>query len=191
MYNIDLPNRAELPSSKKLLIATLIAGFVAAVLLVTVVLPAEYGRDPTRIGGVLGLKQMGEIKQRLAAENESSVNNAAIKEIKITDSNDIKSNEITVEVKPDKHVEIKVEMLKNAKLKYSWKTTGAVNFNLHGDGANNVSTSYRKGNEAASSEGELIADFDGNHGWYWRNTTNKKITIILKTEGLYKSIKRY
>ena len=44
------------------------AAFVAAVILVTVVLPAEYGIDPTRIGRVLGLTQMGEIKARLARE---------------------------------------------------------------------------------------------------------------------------
>ena len=44
------------------------AAFVAAVILVTVVLPAEYGIDPTHIGRVLGLTQMGEIKARLARE---------------------------------------------------------------------------------------------------------------------------
>ena len=68
MYNTDLPNRAELPSTGKLLKSTIIAIIVAAVLLVTVVLPAEYGVDPTRIGRVFGLTQMGEIKQKLAIE---------------------------------------------------------------------------------------------------------------------------
>ena len=48
--------------------STLIAAAVALVLLITVVLPAEYGIDPTRIGRVLGLTQMGEIKVRLARE---------------------------------------------------------------------------------------------------------------------------
>jgi hypothetical protein len=51
-----------------LLRSTLIAAAVALVLLVTVVLPAEYGVDPTRIGRVLGLTEMGEIKMSLAAE---------------------------------------------------------------------------------------------------------------------------
>ena len=35
-------------------------------LLVTMVLPAEYGIDPTGVGRVLGLTEMGEIKQQLA-----------------------------------------------------------------------------------------------------------------------------
>jgi len=41
---------------------------VALLLLVTVVLPAEYGVDPTGIGRVLGLTEMGEIKVQLAKE---------------------------------------------------------------------------------------------------------------------------
>ncbi len=40
----------------------------AGTLLVCVVLPAEYGIDPTGVGRVLGLTQMGEIKTRLAKE---------------------------------------------------------------------------------------------------------------------------
>lgn len=55
-------------SVRKLLRSTVIALLVAAVLLVTVVLPAEYGVDPTGVGRVLGLTQMGEIKTRLARE---------------------------------------------------------------------------------------------------------------------------
>jgi len=68
MYNSDLPTRAELPSSKQLLRSTILALIVATVLLLTVVLPAEYGIDPTRIGRVLGLTKMGEIKTQLAEE---------------------------------------------------------------------------------------------------------------------------
>jgi hypothetical protein len=51
MYNADVPPRHELPSSRTLLRSTLIAAAVAAVLLVTVVLPAEYGVDPTGSAG--------------------------------------------------------------------------------------------------------------------------------------------
>jgi len=58
----------DLPSSRTLLRSTLIAIAVAMVLLVTVVMPAEYGVDPTGVGGVLGLTPMGEIKVSLAKE---------------------------------------------------------------------------------------------------------------------------
>lgn len=68
MYNSDTPLHAELPSSKRLLRSTIFAALVAIALLITVVLPAEYGIDPTGIGRVLRLTEMGEIKQQLAAE---------------------------------------------------------------------------------------------------------------------------
>ena len=68
MYNSDSPTRAELPSSRQLLRSTILAAVSAVVLLVAVVLPAEYGVDPTGIGRVLRMTEMGEIKQQLAAE---------------------------------------------------------------------------------------------------------------------------
>lgn len=62
------PSSSELPSARALFRSTLIALAVAGTLLLTVVLPAEYGIDPTGAGRVLGLTQMGEIKVRLARE---------------------------------------------------------------------------------------------------------------------------
>jgi len=68
MYNSDTPTRAELPTSKQLVRSTVLAAISALVLLVAVVLPAEYGIDPTGIGRVLRMTEMGNIKQQLAAE---------------------------------------------------------------------------------------------------------------------------
>ncbi|MEH6500619.1 MAG: transmembrane anchor protein [Pseudoalteromonas distincta] len=68
MYNTDMPSRAELPSTAKLIRSTIISAIVALVLLVTVVMPAEYAMDPTGVGRLLGLTEMGEIKQQLADE---------------------------------------------------------------------------------------------------------------------------
>ncbi|MBL0936755.1 MAG: hypothetical protein IBJ07_18585 [Rhizobiaceae bacterium] len=71
MYNTDMPTRAELPSTAKLLRSTAIAIVTAGALLVAVVLPSEYGIDPTGIGSALNLTEMGEIKMQLAAEAEA------------------------------------------------------------------------------------------------------------------------
>lgn len=71
MYNTDRPARAELPTSKQLLRSTFIAASVAVALLFTTVLPAEYGIDPTGIGRVIGLTDMGEIKTQLEKEAEA------------------------------------------------------------------------------------------------------------------------
>lgn len=68
MYNTDLPRRAELPTSAQLKRSTWIAGITAVGILAFVVLPSEYAVDPTGVGGILGLTQMGEIKMQLAEE---------------------------------------------------------------------------------------------------------------------------
>jgi len=68
MYNSDTPLHVELPSSRQLQRSTILAALSAAVLLATVVLPAEYGIDPTGIGRVLRLTEMGKTKMQLAAE---------------------------------------------------------------------------------------------------------------------------
>ena len=73
MYNSNIPSDRELPSSQKLIKSTIFAGVVAAILLITTVLPAEYGIDPTGIGNAIGLKKMGEIKVSLEKEATTAV----------------------------------------------------------------------------------------------------------------------
>ncbi len=205
MYNSDLPNRAELPSSKQLLRSTIIAIIVAAVLLVTIVLPSEYGIDPTRIGRVLGLTQMGEIKMELATEAKKAAEAEKAAEAKpetkeviqsqqnSTDSQNTaaKNDEMTVTLKPGEAVEIKMDMSKGAKVKYEWKTNGGkVNHDTHGEGANKAFKSYKKGRNIESDAGEFVADFDGSHGWFWRNRSGGDVTITLKAEGEYQNFKK-
>lgn len=74
MYNTDMPSREELPSTAKLIRSTILAVIVAVILLVTVVMPAEYALDPTGAGRLLGLTEMGEIKEQLAEEAAADEN---------------------------------------------------------------------------------------------------------------------
>lgn len=71
MYNTSKPSSNELPSSAALLRSTILAIIGAAIILVVVVLPSEYGIDPTGVGRVLGLTEVGEIKIQLATEAEA------------------------------------------------------------------------------------------------------------------------
>jgi len=68
MYNTDFPAKADLPSTARLVRSTVIAGVSALAILVTVVLPSEYGIDPTGFGRLTGLTTMGQIKMQLAQE---------------------------------------------------------------------------------------------------------------------------
>ena len=58
-------------TSGGLIRSTLMASGAAVAVLTVVYLPAEYGIDPTGFGAVLGLTEMGQIKQQLYAEAEA------------------------------------------------------------------------------------------------------------------------
>ena len=215
MYNTDLPSRAELPSTARLLRSTAIAACVAAALLVTVVLPAEYNIDPTGIGRVLGLTEMGEIKTQLAREAEADrqptppvsapdrrssllgtlfarlVFGSAVAQPAPTTT--ARSDETTVVVKAGQGIEYKMDMRRNAQVTYSWTAEGGtVNYDMHGEPPGNPdgTKSYARGRGAASDKGVLTAPFDGNHGWFWRNRGTKDVTVRLTTRGEYGGIKR-
>ena len=68
MSNVTPPPGITLPTPRALVRSTLIALAVAAVALVGFIFPAEYGVDPTGIGSVFGLTEMGRIKVQLAEE---------------------------------------------------------------------------------------------------------------------------
>lgn len=71
----DLPSVPATPGG--LIRSTLLAAGSAGAILVLFWLPAEYGIDPTGIGRLTGLTEMGEIKQQLAAEAEADALAAA------------------------------------------------------------------------------------------------------------------
>ncbi len=209
MYNTNAPSHAELPTTRQLLRSTVSAAVSAVVLLYTVVLPAEYGVDPTGIGKALGLTPMGEIKTRLA--KEAAEDAAATAGAPPAAANSVPSpgaaaptapptvpvtsgpngrDEMSFTLTPGQGTEIKLKMKEGEKALYAWSVQGgAVNFDTHGDGSGR-SISYEKGRGVASDDGELIAAFTGNHGWFWRNRGQADVTVTLKTGGDYSDIKR-
>lgn len=216
MYNTDMPTRAELPSSRKLIRSTLIALAAAATLLVTVVLPAEYAVDPTGIGKVLGLTEMGEIKQQLALEAAAVEQTAVLIETletaetqaderaadQVVDTEKVvslapvetapeRTDVVTLTLAPGEAAEVKLTMKKDGIAKYEWVTNqGHLNSDLHADGANKAFVSYRKGRSETSNTGEFIAGFEGVHGWFWRNRSDVDVEVTLRVSGAYSEVKR-
>ena len=199
---IHAPTRDELPSKRQLNKATLIAAGVAAVLLITTVLPAEYGYDPTGTGRLLGLTPMGEMKKNEAAAG----NDAASAEVESADlildetapapaasAGGAQAGEVTLTLAPNEGTEVKATMKANGELRYEWSTGGPrVNFELHGEeigAAASEYTSYEKGTSAGES-GTFRAPFDGTHGWFWRNRTGAPITITVKGSGAFEKFER-
>jgi len=200
MFNSQQPSEKDLPTSMQLLKATVVAIAVAFILIVVVVLPAEYGSDPTGMGKILGLKEMGEIKMSLLDEShkESSQQNTTSSiEIDHTEevmvNNTINKDVVEITIEPGQPIEIKLEMRSGSLVQYEWKTIkGGLNYNLHGDGykGSQQFISYKKGRMVPSDSGELKAEFDGYHGWFWRNREKFSVTVSLQTSGDYIQIKQ-
>lgn len=214
MYNTDLPTRAELPSSKQLLRSTAIAIVAAAGILVAVVLPAEYGIDPTGIGRPLGLTEMGELKMQLAAEAaadrappaatpgpRSSLPGAIVAGLLMRPAAAqtappaaaARTDETIITLRPNQGIEVKLDMRSGARVNFNWTATGPVNYDLHGEPPNpgrNSTHSYQNGRGSTGEQGELIARFDGTHGWFWRNRSGRDVSVTLRTTGAYAGIIR-
>ena len=218
MYNTQKPDLADLPTNSRLLRSTAIAMGVAATLLVTVVLPAEYAVDPTGIGRLLGLTEMGTVKMAIAREAEQEASAEAAPAVAASSPvikaqatpapaaaavpapvqasapaeapPAAKSEEMTLTLAPGQGVEIKAKMRKGASVTYVWVTDGPkLNFDTHGDGAGISYHGYGKGSESRS-EGVLTAAFDGSHGWFWRNRAGKPVKVTLKVTGDFDGLKR-
>ena len=198
------------PSARTLLRSTLIALGIAALILVTIVLPAEYGVDPTGIGRPLGLTRMGEIKVALAKEAaEAEAAEAAARAsgaatpsapaapatapatVSPSVASTTRSDSVSVTLQPGQGAEYKLAMKKDARATFAWSVAnGVVNYDVHADAPGIRYHGYEKGQAKASAEGTLVAAFDGMHGWFWRNRGSTPVTVTLRTAGDYQEIKR-
>ena len=215
MYNSDVPSRAELPTTRQLLRSTALALASAAVILMTVVLPAEYAIDPTGIGRLLGLTPMGEIKVQLSEEAEadrardaqnapaaapdrrSGLIGGVLAGLFVSTAHaqapvPVQTGEMSVTLAPAEGVEVKMEMKGGAKAEYSWAATGGgVNYDLHASPAGGGDEkSYKRGRGEAGDQGTVTAFYDGSHGWFWRNRTSRPVTVTLKVSGDFTNLKR-
>lgn len=211
MYNAKPPSDVELPSTGKLIRSTVISIAAAGGILVTTVLPAEYGIDPTGVGRVLGLTAMGEIKKELekdAKEHSQTmprirerrsvldglgslfINSAAAQPKKPAKDASPWKDETSFSLKPGQGFEIKLFMKKGATATYEWTATGGrINYDLHAH-AGSKNARYKRGRGKRSDSGSFTARFEGNHGWFFRNRDRKSVKVLMKFKGDYSAIVR-
>ena len=202
MFNSQMPDISELPTSRQLIRSTMFALVGAGALLVTVVLPSEYGIDPTGAGRILGLNEMGEIKMQLADEAAADLaSEPQFDDVPLTEAasnpgvalaNGSDRKEITLE--PGEGAEIKLRADKGVSITYSWSVSGgAVNYDTHGDPLvkrRGFYHGYGKGKGSVGQKGSIVTAFDGTHGRFWRNRSEQRVIITLKTSGAYADIRR-
>lgn len=140
MFNSQMPRLEDLPTSRQLVRSTIVAAAAAGALLVTVVLPSEYGIDPIGIGRVIGLTEMGEIKVQLAEEAAADaardaqlaattgtaapapVAPAAAPPTLVAETT--RSDEMSVSLAPGEGAEIKVAAAEGARIAFDWSVAG-------------------------------------------------------------------
>ncbi len=202
MYNAPRPKLEDLPSHAQLRRSTILAAIGAVAIGVMVYMPAELGRDPTGVGTLLGLTEMGEIKQQLKAEAEadallhgaedsSSLMNGLLGLfVGAAHAQAAWQDTITFTLAPGDYTEIKATMAEDAKLFYSWVSEGGrINFDLHAHAdVGSDAVTYEKGRGQTAGEGSFETPFAGDHGWFWRNRDDAPVTVTLRLRGDYTAI---
>lgn len=202
MHNAPKPKLEDLPTKAQLRRSSIIAGIGAVVIGVAVYMPAELGQDPTGVGSILGLTEMGEIKQQLAAEaaadealhgaddSSSLINDIFGLFVGAAHAQEAWQDTITFTLEPGDYTEIKATMEEGATLFYFWTSEGGrVNFDLHAH-AGGQDVTYEKGRGQTEGEGSFETPFAGDHGWFWRNRDDEAITVTLQLRGDYSAIVR-
>ena len=104
----------------------------------------------------------------------------------------MKRDSMTVTIQPAKRIEVKLVMKKGEKATFEWATNGAeVGYNLHGEVPTDPSVKahiYQRGSSKAE-KGSIEAVFDGVHGWSWRNTGDRPVTVTVKATGQFSALK--
>jgi len=159
------------PSAKRIIGATFVALLVAALLLVTVILPAEYGIDPLGTGRLLGVSALANARPGALAP-QGAVHRRDTR---------------TFVLSPFQSIEYKYRIEKDASMLFSWRASGQVIAELHAepDGAPQGYAETFDKQQNTEAHGTYMAPFPGIHGWYWENVDTRDVTITLDTAGFY------
>ena len=166
----------------------------ASAIFVLFVLPAEFHRDPTGFGKATGLDRLAGPEVVTVAAAPAGPN-ATTRFYASAFRNDV----IEIHLPPgdDKgELEYKVNMRPGETLTYSWNVTGDeahpewFYYDFHGESRPNAPDAkatvmeYKQSTGLASS-GALVAPFEGVHGWYFQNQSDKPLVVHLKLSGFY------
>jgi len=198
-------------TSSQIIKATVIALATSLILTVVAVLPAEYGKDYSGLGKALGFSRLYQSDD---LSNETAVVTQTFKELTLNNvgsAPDIpkpiegnnpapakqyesRKDNISITIPAGKGLEYKIAVLKYGQVKYAWKTNQGVLFlDMHGDVKSSEAKSvYFESYNVANSNnmaGSFLAPYEGKHGWYFKNKSNKDIKVTINLTGEYQLIK--
>jgi hypothetical protein len=176
---------AIVEARERIAVASGFALLVAAALLLTIVLPAEFGLDPFGTGERLGLTALADAGGP-AAPAPVLVSSGPSRTV--TPQTSLYRTDVKEFVlQPTEGMEYKYRIDKGGGLLYAWTATAGMEYEFHGepDGAKNgayESYELKTGERAA---GNFTAPFTGIHGWYWVNKTPDVVRVRLTSAGFY------
>ena len=206
-------NQPEQTPSRGALIKSVAAALVAALAaFVLFVLPAEFGRDPTGVGRLLGLNQLAAVEDDHDDEPSRTVV-GTYPGLPDADTFDyfepdvfgepfskghekaFRDETFTIRLDVSEQVEYKAIMDRGDAVVYTWSVDASTVYtDFHADpGAD--AEGYPEGyfiryreSETAEDSGSLVAPFAGYHGWYWLNIEERPVTITLRVAGYFDRI---
>jgi hypothetical protein len=172
-------------SRKKLLIAGAIAIIAAAGIAIALVLPAEFGIDPTGIGRMTGLMSISN-----PATNPELARGAQRKGVltlldQAPAAQPGNSDRWEFELGAYESIEFKYTIPEGERMSFSWQAGQPLHYDMHAhpfEGGVDLTESYGVG-DAAVMHGRYVAAFTGIHGWYWQNRSLKPVQLILEASG--------
>lgn len=197
---------------KKATIIALVSSFVIAIV---AVMPAEYGKDYTGLGKILGFSRLYQNHNQVDAKlAEKQIEVPVFKELtldnvgsepsaqKPAEANnpapvkqyESRKDSVKITIPVGKGLEYKIAVLKYGQVKYAWKSNNILFVDLHGDvktvsKKNEYYESYAVAN-SKNMAGSFIAPFEGKHGWYFKNKTNQPIEVNIALSGEYQLIEK-
>jgi hypothetical protein len=176
--------------SRRTLFKAMAAALVAAVVvLVLFVMPAEYGIDPTGVGGALGLTAISApALAPVPPPQGDTLAPTAMGPVSLYPGQ-YKYDVRTIELGPYEYIEFKYHLEQGAAMLFSWRADGDVMHDFHGDREGAAADAAQSFDGAArrQADGSFIAPFTGIHGWFWENPGGETVTITLHTAGFYTS----
>lgn len=191
----ELPTR-PMPRGR-LILATVGALVLAALIVLGAILPAEFDRDPLGVGRVSGLSRLWAPDDRQVDAKAGGVPRAREYDIPYrTDVVEIPLGDFLAGVDKSE-LEYKVRMKKDATLTYAWEVIGTAeprdfHFDQHGHttpapGQPMSVATYRQA-FGLKQQGALTAPFDGIQGWQFSNSSEKPVVVRLRLAGFYELI---
>ena len=177
-------------TSGQLFAATAAAILVAGLILVMIVLPAEYRTGPNRrwrAPGSLPRPRQRPTTLAAGADAGGAPSGGAL----IRRETPFRTDEMTMTLKSGEGAEVKAVMARGDRMVFSWTATGAgVDVDMHGDDgrAEGFSTSYWKDEWQTSGHGAFEAGFAGNHGWFWQNLNDDPVSVTVRVSGYYQRL---